>query len=300
MRARPVHKKQDLFVTRRVVGRVFRLKPGKRTNQIIRYILAVLVRRHNVSLHATCWMSNHHHDVLFDDDGRISAFIRDLHSTVARHINAVYGDFGSLWESEQTSLVRSEVPADVIGRIAYAMANPVEARLVRNGFSWPGVRDRWPTRPRTIKRPAGFFRKQKDGGHWPDEAVLEFKRPVGYDELDDDQLSALIESRIESAESRARETADAEEKRFLGRAGVLRQSRRGSPRTREQRFGISPRVASRDKWRRIEALQRDSEWYAAYCESRDRYCAGERSVVFPAGTYQLRILHRVSVAPPAD
>ena len=55
---------------------------------------------------------------------------------------------------------------------------------------------------------------------------------------------------------------DAERRPFLGRRKVLEQSRYSRPKTREPRFGISPKVACRNKWRRIERLQANKRWLA--------------------------------------
>ena len=41
-RARPVYKQARLMITKRVHGREFRLRPGKKTNTIIRYVVAVM------------------------------------------------------------------------------------------------------------------------------------------------------------------------------------------------------------------------------------------------------------------
>jgi hypothetical protein len=79
---------------------------------------------------------------------------------------------------------------------------------------------------------------------------------------------------------------------------VRKQRRRSRPERREPRFGISPRVACRDKWRRIERLQANKEWKAEYNDCRDRWRAGDRDVVFPYGTYLYRVRHSVRVAEP--
>jgi putative transposase len=60
---------------------------------------------------------------------------------------------------------------------------------------------------------------------------------------------------------------------------------------------LNPRVASNDKWKRIRALARLNVFVRAYREARAAFCAGVRDVVFPAGTYLLRIEHGVRCAP---
>jgi hypothetical protein len=62
---------------------------------------------------------------------------------------------------------------------------------------------------------------------------------------------------------------------------------------------LSPRVAAGDKWKRIEALSRLAEFVAAYREALAAMRAGMRRVLFPAGTYALRVFHDVPCAAPA-
>ena len=84
----------------------------------------------------------------------------------------------------------------------------------------------------------------------------------------------------------------------IGRRRILRQSWRDSPTSHEPRRTLSPRVAARSKWHRIEALRRSTEFIAAYRAARVDWLAGI-AVVFPAGTYWLRRFAGVPVAAAA-
>jgi putative transposase len=298
--ARPVYKGVRLFVTRRVAHRVFRLRPSRRVNQIVRYVVAVVAARTNIRIHAIVVMSNHWHVCLSDPDGRICEFTRDCHAFIARAVNAGYGDFENLWSTAQTSHVECVEPDDLIRKIAYTMANPVEAGLVRYGRHWPGVRAAWPAAPRVVSRPAGFFRGEAEGGCWPDEVVFELSRPPGYEHLADDELVRLIAGAVNDREEHFRRVADRRGRRFLGRRAILNQLRHASPERHAPHFCLSPRVACRDKWRRIERLQQDQAWLAAYRQAWRAWTAGDRDAIFPYGTYQMRIMHRVRcTSPPA-
>jgi len=284
------------MITKRVFGRQFRLRPCELTNAIIRYVVAVIAKKTGIKIHCIVAMSNHWHVCLTDPEGRISEFTRDCHAFIARAVNAAHGDFESLWSNEQTSHVTCVEPEDLVRKIAYAMANPVAAYLVAHGKNWPGVRTCWPAKPMIVKRPQRFFRGGKNGGQWPDTACLEMSRPPGYDEMSDDQLAEKIADAIKEREQMFRNRARKEGKRFLGRRAVLDQSRHASPHTREPRFKPSPRVACINKWRRIEKLQADKQWRADYKRALERWRAGDRTVVFPPGTYQMRVLHGVRCA----
>ncbi len=77
----------------------------------------------------------------------------------------------------------------------------------------------------------------------------------------------------------------------------MAQRHRSSPVSREKRFGINPKIAAKNKWLRIEAIQRRKEFLSAYHKAYKRWRDGEREVLFPVGTYTLRILAGVRCAP---
>jgi hypothetical protein len=58
-------------------------------------------------------------------------------------------------------------------------------------------------------------------------------------------------------------------------------------------------VAGRDKWKRVEALSRLQDFLRAYRDAWEALRAGARDVLFPAGTYWLRVAYGVSCAAPA-
>jgi hypothetical protein len=153
-------------------------------------------------------------------------------------------------------------------------------------------------KPKVFRRPVGFLRS--DTGRWPETATLELVRPPGHDELSDDELSALLAEAIEAKEEAARQEAAAKNIRFLGRRNVGRQPRHTRPKTREPRFGISPRHACKNKWLRIERLLADRGWHDEYDRCYDLWRSGDHGVVFPHGTYQLRVQHGARVAKPPD
>ena len=288
----------SFMLTRRVRQRTFLLRPSKRTNRIVRYVLAVAQRKWNINVHAVVAMSNHWHVAATDPDGNTVDFQRDCHSFISRALNAHQGEFEAVWSSTQTSRVEAEQPDDLVDQIAYTMANPVESGLVRHGSSWPGVRRAWPAKPKNIRKPKKFFRGEENGGDWPAEATLEMARPTGYEELSDGELAGLVNAAIETREDKFREKRDRARKRFVGRRKILAQSRHGQPTTREPRFGISPRVACKDKWRRIERLQYNKRWGRQYDTAMAAWHAGDRDVVFPPGTYKMRVLNGVTRAAP--
>ena len=284
--------------TRRVHKRQLLLRPDNKLNRAVEYILAVLIKRHGLSLHAICVMGNHKHDVTTDHDGTIVDFWRDFHSTLTRYLNCVHGEHESMWSGEQTNRVECVEAADIVYEIAYTMANPVEARLVKRGRSWPGVRRAWPAPPKIVQRPPEFFRDQDAGGQWPKTAELVMSRPPGFDDMSDDELAAFLAKAIEEREQHFRDKAKREGKGFLGRRGVLKQSRYSYPASTEERFGIRPTVAAKNKWARIETLARNKIWDEDYDACLTELRAGNRNIPFPPGTFKLRAYYKLACRPP--
>jgi hypothetical protein len=86
---------------------------------------------------------------------------------------------------------------------------------------------------------------------------------------------------------------------FLGVQRVLAQRPTGTPAGAEPRRGLNPRIACRDKWRRIQALGQLLEFVHDHHMALKEWRAGARRAVFPAGTYLMRVLHAAPCAAPA-
>jgi REP element-mobilizing transposase RayT len=284
------------LVTRRCSERRFFLRPSEVTNAIFLYVLAVAARLHRVQVHAFCVLSNHYHLLVTDPEARLPAFMQYLDSLVARAVNASLGRWEGFWSSEVSySAVSQGDPEDIVRRAAYVLANPVAAGLVRTGREWPGL---W-TAPEQLgsatfvaPRPTVFF---DPNGTMPERAELTLTVPAGFSSPEE------FQARV-SAAVRERELEKQRElgpRGFLGPARVLKQKPFARPASGEPRRALNPRIAARDKWKRIEAIGRMVKFLRAYREARRRWRAGVRDVLFPAGTYQLRLEHRVRCAVPA-
>ena len=290
---RPILQGQLHFITRRTSERRFFLRPSKQRNRDVEYCIAVAAERHGMQIHALVVMSNHWHCVATDPNGRIPAFLRDAHSWIAKVVNQKLGRWESLWCAGQTSLVAADGDENVLARVVYTMANPVEAGLVAHGRSWPGVRSCWPAERKACERPALFSAK----GTMPAEAALVLVRPPGFEYFDDDALDAFLRDAIEQREQYHRDKMRIEGRKALGRRGVLAQSSLATPTSSAPRRNMSPRVAEKNTWRRVDALHRLGAFLDRYRVALTMWRAGFRDVVFPAGTYALKHNAGVRVAP---
>lgn len=275
------------LVSRRCAQRQFLLRPSTKVNQIFRFCLAVAATRTSIQLHAYCAMSNHYHLVLTDPEGNLPEFMRWFNEFVAKSINALLGRWEAVWAPESYSAVRL-TDLDAVQRgLVYVYTNPVDAGLVRRARDWPGalsLPSHMTAPPTEIRRSPGFFRKK---GPVPLSALLELSLPPKLQ--DESDATQRLEQMVQERESELRLKAKAQGFRFLGRKKVLRQSPWGRPRNPEPRRGLDPHVACRNKWKRIETLQRLKEFLADYREARQRYLDGDTDVRFPAGTYWLRV-----------
>lgn len=279
------------LVTRRCAQRQLLLRPSKLTNDVVLYLLAVAAQRFEVQVHAFCVLSNHFHFIVTDPHARLPAFHQYFDALVARALNAALGRWEDFWAPNSYSAVTLASPDDVVEKAAYVLANPVAAGLVRSGRLWPGL---WSPPERigghafVVTRPSHFFDPK---GTMPEEARLELTPPPGFASTEDfrDRLvGALAERELQAARDVRGE--------FLGVARVLAQNPRRRPASGERRRTLNPRVAARDKWKRIEALSRLKDFLRSYRAAWIAMGAGDTKVIFPCGTYLLRVAHGVPCA----
>jgi REP element-mobilizing transposase RayT len=255
------------------------------------YVLAVAAERFGIQVHAFCVLSNHFHLVVTDPQARLPAFHQFLDALVARALNASLGRWEAFWAPNSYSAVRLASPEDILDKAAYVLANPVAAGLVASGREWPGL---W-SAPEwiggdtlTVRRPKHFF---DPNGSLPESATLPLIVPPGFDSVNEflDQLAGALAEKEADAARKVRVG-------FLGVARVLAQKPTGRPLSGEPRRTLNPRVAARDKWKRIEVLGRLKEFLRAYRSAWAARRVGEPDVTFPGGTYLMRVLHGVPCA----
>ena len=297
---RPVIPGSTVFSTRRVHKRQLLLRPSPKVNQVVEYIYAVLAERHEVQLHALCVMSNHVHDVATDPLGRLPDFQRDAHALIARHLNALHRNREALWSCRPTSRVQCVTAEAIADEIVYTVVNPVAARLVDRCHQWPGAHGAWPAAPRVIRRPPGFFRSRDDGGKWPDEVTLRFHRPPGFDDVSDIELARSLKGAIRRREDALRTERHQRGLSLLGRRRVLAQSRYSYPSEPERRSEGVPCVAARSRAAVVEFLVDRRLWLTAYRTALAGFQIGDRDVVFPYGTFKMRLYCRVACGPPVQ
>jgi putative transposase len=285
---------RDYMITRRCSERRFFLRPDDDTNNAFIYCLALAAQRANVDVTFTVAMSNHAHTGIHDPDGNFPVFTEHFHGLLARCQNAHLGRFENFWSSEPTSVVHLVEANDILEKMTYAFTNPTTADLVDTIEEWPGVTTFKATLAGgalTATRPKHFFR---DDGSMPEVVSLPMRRPHGFEQLDGNAWANLLEERVRSREAAARERRKAEGKAVLGRERILRQNPFECPESHAPRFQVSPRVAAKSKWARIEALLRNRGFIEKYRAAFLQHLAGVANVLFPFGTFWMRKFGKVA------
>jgi hypothetical protein len=279
------------MITRRCTQRQFLLVPRRQTVKIIRYCLAYAMTRTGVIVHAVIFMSNHYHIIATDPLGVLPAFVECLNRLIAKAVNASLGRWENLWASEQASYVRLLDDAAIIDKIAYALCNPVQAALVNRGDQWPGVRH-GRAEAFLVQRPHKFFRSE---GAMPESLVLEIT-PPSFSGLTAREAQERIDVAVRQREAAERDSVLRGGGKFVGAAAVKQQNPFASPASLEPRRELSPRVASLNRWLREEVLARCADFVRAYRDALTAWRERKREVVFPVGTYLMRIHHQVCCA----
>jgi putative transposase len=276
---------QFYLITRRCTQRQLLLRPDPATNNAFLYCLIDAASRCSIEVLLPCAMSNHYHAVIYDRAGRYPEFIEHFHKLLARSQNALRGRWENFWSSEQTCVVKLVGREAVLDKLIYTATNPVLSHLVERVHHWPGVNGLSALltgRPLRATRPLHFFRPD---GEMPDalELALTIPPELGPAAAVLTELRDRVRSiELDRAAERLRTGG-----RILGRRGVLAQSWRDQPGSREPRRNLRPRVATPNKWARIEAIMRDRAFVVEYAAARARW-RERAAAVFPVGTYWLQ------------
>jgi hypothetical protein len=285
------------MVTRRCSERRFFMRPDAETNNAFVYCLAVAAKKAAVGVVFFTAMSNHYHAGVVDSEGRLPEFLEHFHKLFAKHQNALRGRWENFWASEQTSVVELVSSEDIVEKMAYTLGNPVKDHLVQCAHQWPGASSLGAQvhgHRISAHRPRHLFRPD---GPMPPAVELKLVTPVELESLAREELLAVLRERLTSIEQQALGARARGEAQLLGRRGVLDQNWSDRPRRPEPRRQLSPRVACKNIWRRIEVLRRNKIFVAQYRCAREAFLGGG-AAVFPEGTYWLTRFAGARCGPP--
>lgn len=283
---RLIHPNRVYLVTRRCVGREFLFHLTPEVQATWRFLLAVACQRFNMRLIAYCLMSDHVHYVVHDPGRSLPRFTTWLHAEFAKAVNAIRRRWGCVWEP---GMLNQPVLADaekVLDKIAYVLANPVAAGLVRSAWQWPGAM----TRPedylaaKVIEKPkAAYFKRSQ----LPPRARLRHWVPPTHAVVAPGAFVTLLREALARHESVGRERHG---QNFMGldRLRTIDWTHRAkSEESRGRGRNRPPKVLATDVDLRKQLLTEIELFEAAYASALERYRRHTSSVAFPRGTWAM-------------
>ena len=286
------------MVTRRCTQRQLLLRPDPVTNQAVLYCVGVAAEKHGIELHGVTAMSNTLCINCRDVRGEGPDFRQYLISLLARFMNVHRSRWEAFWSSDEPSVVELCDAEAELGMLVYNLTDPVRQHMVDKVTNWPGVsslRHQLAGKPIRVKRPRKFFR---ENGKMAAEVELRFVPPPSWAHLEQDQWAKLLRERVQLVEAKMAAKRRNDGSRVVGRKAVLRRSPFSCPKTLPPRRNLNPRIACRDKAKRLAAIERLKCFLQRYGQALAQVVAGVRDVVFPAGTWQLVQLGLVRCEPP--
>jgi REP element-mobilizing transposase RayT len=303
--ARPVLPEKTYLVTRRATRRHFLFRPDedRAIQRAFLYCVAVIAGELGVLVHAAVLMSDHYHLVVTDVRGRFPDFVRELHRTLAGITKCHRGWAEEVFNKSQTSRVELVTPAAIANAIGYTIANPVAAFLVRFAHEWPGVTTRVDDigsgRVIRIERSERYL--DPENPRWPAVAELTYPMPrpllVAHGSLEAARapIRAALERHVKEAHDQARRDG----KSFLGARRATRVPFTGRASSYEDFGACNPTFAAAgDPEAAARAHAERRSFLGRYADALRRWRSGERTVVFPCGTWLMHVLHRATVARP--
>jgi putative transposase len=288
----------SFLITRRTLRRTHLLRPDTEFNNLFRYCLAYAAHRNGVAVHCATVMSSHEHLVVTDTRGTLPRFLHDLHRTLALGIKVLRKWEGAVWDHEKTSVVELRTEQAVLEKIAYCIANPVAAGLVRSADQWPGVTTAaaqlgcavW-----TAERPEFYL--DQDSPQWP--ATLQLALQMPHLMMTDGEARAIVQAEVQHLELEARETLKAKGWRVLGAANIVARSPYDRATSWEPLRSRNPTFAvGRDQREHfVHAVAVLRAFRTAYRTAFAAWSTGLRDVCFPLGTWVMRYWHCAPVAP---
>ncbi|WP_437602408.1 transposase [Sorangium sp. So ce590] len=286
------------LLTRRVLRRHFLLRPDSAITQLVIYTLALSAQRYGILVHALCVMSTHLHLVVTDTRGELPRFLQRFHRLVALGTKVLRAWEGPVWDHGATSAVHLTTRDALVEKIAYTLANPVVAGLVQHAHQWPGAKvlvGELGCGALRAQRPEIYFNSKNT--EWPEEAAISITIPPVIANSETDGFRHEVAAKLDQYERRARASLEQQGLGFLGRARASKVSPYKRAKTIEPLRELNPTFAvGRGRTGALNnAIAAVRAFRAAYRKSLEQWRAGARSIIFPTGTWWMRVFHGASV-----
>ncbi|MBU1536960.1 hypothetical protein KKF84_16675 [Myxococcota bacterium] len=223
-----------------------------------------------------------------DQGININRFNQDFNALLAKCMNAKLKRKGTFWEPGDVGDTRLITPQDIIEKAIYSLANPVSAGIVKRAhqdcsrisrigdIGAPGD---------ALKRPHFYFRTNSQ---MQKDATLRLCVPNAFSDSPIDYRQNLWERLF------ARENEIAVERGhrgFMGKKNAMKISAFDRPREDLVSHTLNPRIACCDPKLMRKEKKALRAFRRAYREARAAWLQGDRSVLFPPGTWAMMFFH---------
>jgi hypothetical protein len=292
------------FTTRRATRRHHLFTPDKEglVEQAYWYTTAVTAKELGIELHMMQLMSTHPHEVLTDTRGELSRFFELRNRLFGNALKVLLGWPGEVFDKQPCNWVELATPEAVVKEMAYVGANCVAAGLVRTPRRWPGAKvlvDEVGRRVVTVKRPDFYF--DPDNPQWPDEVTIPIVMPemltkaFGSDQAARDAIQAELDRLIRRAHAENKRNG----RGYAGHKRVLKTPHTTRARSYEQFGGRVPTFAAAGNGAAAAKLaRRRREFRTEYRQAWIAWKAGDHNVIFPYGTWKMRVYHGARCCAP--
>ena len=267
---------------RRTTQRMFLLRPGRDTRNLFGYMFVKAALDYGIVPHVASLMSNHFHAMVYDTYGIRSKFRQQALSNVARKRNLELDRRENLWatgdgKSDMAVLDMKKL----VDQVLYICVQPVTAHLVERCGDWTGFQ----ILPRDWGKPMRFRRPDRCGPDMPEYVEITPMPPPGFEHMPLQEVIDFFEEMIDHEERRI---ARRRKGPVLGIAVCEAQSPFRTPKSKSPMRTLNPRFTSSDRERILRAKQQLRDFNLWHRNALNRFRDGERDVVFPPGTIQMR------------
>lgn len=274
-------------VSRRTVGSEFRLVADERIVELYEFLLQAYSEMYDVKPLATTVVMNHYHLTMLDTNGQAPAFMQAFDSTMARALNCYQGTQGTVWCGNGYTPLAVLTDEAQLARLDYLIENPLSANLVRRLRDYPQVRVRPDDimRRKVIKRPKFFF---SEHSALPEQVTQRFYKLPALAHLSDQEYCRFVAERIKSAEDRHIERRRRSGESVCGERRLRRIQWYWKPEKRRTWFRLRPELAAKDRMAMLAGIRELRRFRAHYREALAAWHAGDKTAVFPYGTWKMR------------
>lgn len=276
------------MITRRCTERMFLLGASPQTGEVFAYCLAEAAERFGVQVHAAVVMSNHLHIIVTDVEGRLPQFSHLFFNQLAKATNARTGHAESVFaRSDRYHSLELLTNDAIASKMAYVLGNPAKAGLVDTYAKWPGfitsVKDMTEQKVHIASvgdNPYLRHRKAK-------ELSLKIVPPPSVGDVA--SFASRVSRELAELERHYREQRRTSGKSVKGAESVRAEKWFRKPKSCVRLFRMNAALAERVTKIRIAAIAALKGFRVAYREALKAFREGVRDVVFPLGTWWMRV-----------